>query len=93
MAAAAGVGAVVAALHDSGFKDDDLTSVADLMADGRTVLILDVGPDYVDKMRSALTTSRSSSPRTGRSSRPSTATPGTSCGRGRGLQAKSIAGA
>ena len=55
VAAAAGVGAVVAALHDSGFKDKDLTSVADLMTEGRTVLILDVGPEYVDKMRSALT--------------------------------------
>jgi hypothetical protein len=46
---------VVAALHDSGFKEKDLTSVADLMVEGRTVLILDVKPDYVEKMRSALT--------------------------------------
>jgi uncharacterized protein YaaQ len=46
---------VVAALHDSGFKEKDLTAVSDLMTEGRTVLILDVKPEYVDKMRSALT--------------------------------------
>jgi uncharacterized membrane protein len=55
VAVAAGAGAVVAALHDSGFKDKDLTAVSDLMQPGRTVLIMDVKPEYVDKMRSALT--------------------------------------
>jgi uncharacterized membrane protein len=55
VAAAAGVGAVVAALHDSGFKNDDLTATADLMKPGRTVLILDVAPDYVERMHTAVT--------------------------------------
>jgi len=55
VAVAAGAGAVVAALHDAGFKNKDLTSVSDLMQPGRTILLLDIKPEYVDKMRSALT--------------------------------------
>ena len=55
VAASAGIGAVTAALRDSGFKDEDLRSVADLMKDGRTVLILTVDTLYRDRLRMALT--------------------------------------
>jgi uncharacterized membrane protein len=54
-AVGAGVGAVAAALHDGGMKNDDLKSMASLMADGRTVLVLTVTPEYRDRMRDALT--------------------------------------
>ena len=53
--AAIGIGAVVGKLHDSGFKDKDLESVSTLMAEGRTVLIMSVAPQYLANMRSALT--------------------------------------
>ena len=55
VAASAGIGAVTAALHDSGFKNEDLRSVASLMKDGRTVLILTVDSVYRDRLRMALT--------------------------------------
>jgi uncharacterized membrane protein len=55
VAAAAGIGAVAAALKDSGFKEQDMEAVAGLMKEGRSVLILDVAPEYLDNMRSALT--------------------------------------
>jgi uncharacterized membrane protein len=54
-AAATGVGALTAALHDSGLKNEDLKSVASLMAEGRTVLVLTVTPEFRDRMRQALT--------------------------------------
>jgi uncharacterized membrane protein len=54
VAASAGIGAVTAALRDSGFKDDDLKSVAGLMKDGRTVLILTVDTMYRDRLRMAI---------------------------------------
>jgi uncharacterized membrane protein len=38
----AAIGAVTAALKDSGFKDDDLAAVARLMADGRTGILVAV---------------------------------------------------
>jgi uncharacterized membrane protein len=54
VAAAAGIGAVTAKLVDSGFKEKDLETVAGLMQEGRTVLILDVAPEYIENMRSAI---------------------------------------
>ena len=42
-------------LHDSGLKDKDLKSVAGLMRDGRTVLVLTVTPEFRDRMHQALT--------------------------------------
>jgi uncharacterized membrane protein len=54
VAAAAGVGAVAAALHDSGFKDQDMEAVGALMADGRTILLAAVESEYVDRMRTAI---------------------------------------
>ncbi len=55
VAAAVGIGAVTARLADSGFKEKDMETVAGLMKEGRTVLILDVAPQYIANMRSALT--------------------------------------
>jgi uncharacterized membrane protein len=54
-AAATGVGALTAAIHDSGLKNEDLRSVAGLMAEGRTVLVLTVTPEFRDRMHEALT--------------------------------------
>jgi uncharacterized membrane protein len=54
-AAATGVGALTAALHDSGLKNEDLKSVAGLMSEGRTVLVLTVTPEFRDRMHAALT--------------------------------------
>lgn len=54
VAAAAGIGAVTAALRDSGFKDKDMESVGALMADGRTVLLVSVGSEFHERMRSAI---------------------------------------
>ena len=54
-AAATGVGALAAVLHDGGLKEKDLKSVADLMRDGRTVLVLTVAPEFRDRMHEALT--------------------------------------
>ncbi len=54
-AAATGIGAVAAVLHDSGLKNKDLESVAGLMREGRTVLVLTVTPEFRDRMHDALT--------------------------------------
>jgi uncharacterized membrane protein len=54
-AAATGVGALAAVLHDGGLKEKDLESVAGLMRDGRTVLVLTVTPEFRERMHQALT--------------------------------------
>jgi uncharacterized membrane protein len=50
----AGVGAVAAALRDSGFKSNDLQEVGRLMQDGRTLLLLAVRPEDTERLRGAL---------------------------------------
>lgn len=55
VAASTGIGALIAALRDSGIMDEDLKSVASLMKDGRTVLILTVDSVYRDRLRMAVT--------------------------------------
>jgi uncharacterized membrane protein len=53
-AAAVGLGAVAGKLHDAGFKSKDMEAVGDLMADGRTVLLIAVTDEYVANMRAAM---------------------------------------
>lgn len=50
----AGVGAVAAALRDSGFKTKDMEEVGRLMQDGRTILLVTVRPEDTDKMRQGM---------------------------------------
>jgi uncharacterized membrane protein len=50
----AGIGAVTAALRDSGFKSKDLEEVGRLMEDGRSALIFAVQPEETDRLRKAL---------------------------------------
>jgi uncharacterized membrane protein len=50
----AGVGAVASALRDSGFKDDDLKEVGQLMEGGRTVLLMAVDTHDADRLRGVL---------------------------------------
>jgi uncharacterized membrane protein len=50
----AGIGAVTSALHDAGFKSDDLQEVGRLMEGGRAILIVAVAPDDTDRMRDAI---------------------------------------
>ena len=49
VAGGAAVGAVTAAIKDSGFKNDDITEVSKLMADGRTGIMLATPLDQADK--------------------------------------------
>ena len=54
VAVGAGVGAVTAALRDSGFKNKDLDDVGSLMQAGRTLLLMAVDPHDADRLRSVL---------------------------------------
>jgi uncharacterized membrane protein len=54
IAVGAGVGAIAAAVRDSGFKGHDLEEVGALMRDGRTILLLAARPEQAERMRSAL---------------------------------------
>jgi len=47
--AGAAVGAVTAALKDSGMKDRDLNAIADLMVAGRSGLVIAVAPEEADR--------------------------------------------
>ena len=49
--AGAGIGAVASAMRDTGFKNDDLKEVGQLMEAGRTVLLLAVRPQDTDRVR------------------------------------------
>ena len=51
----AGIGAITAALRDSGFKSQDLGEVGRLMQDGKALLILEVRPEDRDRLRTSLT--------------------------------------
>lgn len=55
VAVGAGIGAVTAALRDSGFQRDDLAEVGRLMEDGRALLLVAVRPEDVERLRDALT--------------------------------------
>ena len=48
VAGGAAIGAVAAAIKDSGFKNDDITEVSKLMADGRTGIMLAIPLDQAD---------------------------------------------
>lgn len=52
----AGIGAITAALRDSGFKSQDLGEVGRLMQDGKALLILEVRPQDRERLRTTLTT-------------------------------------
>jgi uncharacterized membrane protein len=54
VAVGAGVGAVTAAVRDSGFKGKDLDEVGRLMRDGRTILIVAVRPEDTERLHGAL---------------------------------------
>jgi uncharacterized membrane protein len=54
LAVGAGVGAVTAAVRDSGFKTKDLAEVGRLMQDGRTILLVAVRPEDTDRLRETL---------------------------------------
>jgi uncharacterized membrane protein len=56
VAVGAGIGAVTAALGDSGFQRDDLAEVGHFMEDGRSLLLVAVRPEDVDRLRDAMTT-------------------------------------
>ena len=52
--AGAGIGAVTSALHDTGFRQDDLKEVGRLMEGDRAVLLVAVAPADTDRMREAI---------------------------------------
>jgi uncharacterized membrane protein len=54
IAVGAGVGAVAGKLHDSGFKNKDLEEVGGLMQEGRTLLVVSVQPEFVDRFKQAI---------------------------------------
>ncbi len=54
IAVGAGVGAVTAAIRDSGFKGDDLEEVGRLMRDGRTLLLVAAKPQDAGRLRGVL---------------------------------------
>ena len=49
VAVGAAVGAVTAAVRDSGFKNDDVTEISTLMADGRTGILVGIPLEATDR--------------------------------------------
>ena len=48
------LGAVAAALHDGGFKNDDMKTIAGMMREGRAILLFSVAPEQAERATEAL---------------------------------------
>jgi len=48
------VGAVAAALHDGGFKNDDMRTIAGMMREGRAILLFSVAPEQAERATEAV---------------------------------------
>ncbi len=48
------IGAIATTMHDAGFPDVELRAIGDLMANGRTILLLGVEPEFAARLDAAI---------------------------------------